>query len=771
MIPTDDQIALVIAGSPALTLIAKATVVSAAALVAARLARRRPASIRHLMAATSLVVLAALPLASAVVPARQVTMPFLVEPAANIAAMTHPASVPGVSGRTAVVSQLADSSPAVEAIPRRTLPTLWTVLLIAWVSGAVIFIVPMMVGLARVQRVRRHGRPWRDGQPLVASIASALGVRRPIQVLLDDAADGPITCGVVRPAIIFPPDVRQWPMGDLRRAVVHEIEHVRRADWLTLCLARSVCAVYWFHPLVWVLWRQLRVDAERACDDAVLRTADAETYADQLVTLAERLVSNRAQSALAMANRHDLSARISAVLDYRQQRGRAGSLRIAGAIAVAALAIAAIAPLRAVGIAHNLAKRTPGEPVPSPVPSPAAARVEVASIKPAAAPKSNHEVSDMPVYVLTTLSNRGELGPNLRRAVKDCLPREACEGFFSLRTEYQGAQWPMVLRTIASRLDHRLIDRTGLSGAFDFELAYGFGLVPNADNRRPDVFTAVREQLGLRLELSRVSLVQARTPPVAFDVASIKPTPANPPITTIGNALPGGRWSPRNVTALTILTRAFPEHSLPGMIVGGPGWISERRFDIDARTDRTVTPAQYPDMIRQLLTDRFKLKTHTEARPVDVYSLVLARTDGRLGPRLRPASAECTRELEAARESARASRMGPISSPRPEQKPCGVRVSMPNGMMRIAGGRSLMELAAEIQSWTDLKVVDRTGLRGDYEAELEFDYKATVSAANADPGRPSLFTAVQEQLGLRLQRSRETVDVLVIDAIEMPSEN
>jgi uncharacterized protein (TIGR03435 family) len=274
------------------------------------------------------------------------------------------------------------------------------------------------------------------------------------------------------------------------------------------------------------------------------------------------------------------------------------------------------------------------------------------------------------------------------------------------------------------------------------------------------------------LVILAAAFVHAQTPapPLAFDAASIRPTPPNPPVTTIGNLLPGGRWSPRNVTVRMMLGRAFPEHSLPGLIVGGPGWLAERRFDIDARIDQTVTPAQHPQMIRQLLMDRFKLKTHVETRPVDVYSLVVARSDGRLGPRLRPASAECTKELEAAREVERAWRAGLIA-PGPEPKRCSVKVGLSNGLMRITGGRSMSELAADLQQWTELKVVDRTGLRGDYEAEVEFDFRATLSVANADPSKPSVFTAVQEQLGLRLQRSREPVDVLVIDAIEMPSEN
>ena len=220
-----------------------------------------------------------------------------------------------------------------------------------------------------------------------------------------------------------------------------------------------------------------------------------------------------------------------------------------------------------------------------------------------------------------------------------------------------------------------------------------------------------------------------------------------------------------------MLSRAFPEYAHPGMIVGGPGWIAERRFDIDARTDKTVTPAQYPEMIRQLLAERFKLRTHVETRPVDVYALVVARSDGGLGPRMRPASSACTKELEAARELERAWRAASVQLPGPEPKPCNVQVSMNNGMMRMSGGRSMNELATALQSWTDLKIVERTGLRGDYETELQFDVRGTLSAANADPDTPSLFTAVQDQLGLRLQGSRESVDVLVIDSIEMPSEN
>jgi beta-lactamase regulating signal transducer with metallopeptidase domain len=82
---------------------------------------------------------------------------------------------------------------------------------------------------------------------------------------------------------------RAWSRDDLCRALIHELEHVARADWAGQCAARIACAIYWFHPLVWMAWRELAIEAERACDDAVLRRAEPDDYASQLVGLARRL--------------------------------------------------------------------------------------------------------------------------------------------------------------------------------------------------------------------------------------------------------------------------------------------------------------------------------------------------------------------------------------------------------------------------------------------------------------------------------------------------
>jgi uncharacterized protein (TIGR03435 family) len=168
-----------------------------------------------------------------------------------------------------------------------------------------------------------------------------------VEVLLHESLPAPVTCGIVRPAIMLPPDTQEWEGEDLNRAIVHELEHVRRFDWASHCLARIACAVYWFHPLVWAAWRQLTLEAERSCDDAVLARSEATAYADQLVGLAQRL-SVAQPPALAMANRSDLSARVGSVLDCSRARGRAGSLLVAVACIVAVAIVLIMSPLRMV---------------------------------------------------------------------------------------------------------------------------------------------------------------------------------------------------------------------------------------------------------------------------------------------------------------------------------------------------------------------------------------------------------------------------------------
>jgi uncharacterized protein (TIGR03435 family) len=338
-----------IAGSLSLAVstLAKATAIAALGLIGTRMARRSRASLRHALLAVTFGALAALPFASTLIPPVGIEAPI---------ATQEPARMEPPPAGAALPARPEDAGIAVApATPGGPSLSLSALLFKGWIAGMALFLLPMAIGLWQARCLRRSGLPWRRGQSAADEVAARAGIRRRVEVLLHEATPGPMTCGIIHPAILLPPDARNWEEPDLTRAIVHEVEHVRRRDWMSHGLARAVCAVYWFHPMVWITWRRLALEAERACDDAVLEYSEATTYADQLVGLAERLSRNARFALPAMANRADLGARVRAVLDGGQRRGRAGAATVMAATAVAILLVLALSPLRLVD-----AQQTPG---------------------------------------------------------------------------------------------------------------------------------------------------------------------------------------------------------------------------------------------------------------------------------------------------------------------------------------------------------------------------------------------------------------------------
>jgi TonB family protein len=191
---------------------------------------------------------------------------------------------------------------------------------------------------------------------------------------------------------------------------------VRRADWISHCLARAVCAAYWFHPLVWIAWRRFALEAERSCDDAVLRRSDATAYADQLVALAQRMsLTTRAMTAksplLAMANRADLATRVGAVLDHRQRRGRAGTFFVAISCAGAVMLVLVVSPLKmvaafqATGTSAGTEARTQVSVAPTPAPVAIAAEPQ-APATPVTTPMARFFSQTLHVIVNVTVSDK-----------------------------------------------------------------------------------------------------------------------------------------------------------------------------------------------------------------------------------------------------------------------------------------------------------------------------------------------------------------------------
>ncbi len=331
-----------------LLVILKATAILLAALVAIRLARRARASVRHAILAATFAVLAVLPIATAVFPTRELPV---------LPRTGGPGFSQGVGdeatpeGRTRGVNEGATRGQRIGAGAEAQNDggiSFASAALGIWLTGAAFILLWLGIGLYRVQRLRRSALPCLDTQPLLPALANAAGVGKTVLVVVHEDITAPITCGIVRPAIVLPPDAHEWPASALTRALVHELEHVKRRDWAVQIIARAVCAIYWFHPLAWIAYRQLCLQAEHACDDAVVMREEDTIYADQLVSLARRMAARPAVAVLGMAERSDLSARVAAVLDASRARGRAGALR-ASAIAVTALALlVALAPLQLV---------------------------------------------------------------------------------------------------------------------------------------------------------------------------------------------------------------------------------------------------------------------------------------------------------------------------------------------------------------------------------------------------------------------------------------
>jgi len=253
-----------------------------------------------------------------------------------------------------------------------------------------------------------------------------------------------------------------------------------------------------------------------------------------------------------------------------------------------------------------------------------------------------------------------------------------------------------------------------------------------------------------------------------FEAASIKPSdPATP-----GQSIriqPGGRFNVTNMPARTLITFAY---QLQGyQLVGGPSWLGNDRFDIVAKLDGEVTPAPAPGQpdramlaMRALLADRFKLVGHRETREMDIYAMVLARP-GQPGPTLKPAEADCSPEAMAARRQAPPGTLPPLF--------CGLRAEGPG---RLAmSGMPIAFYASSLSNQVGRFVVDRTGLDGRWDFKLSFapaqppGQPAGTTPAALDPDAPDLFTALREQLGIKLDATKGPVDVFVIDSLEKPA--
>ena len=283
--------------------------------------------------------------------------------------------------------------------------------------------------------------------------------------------------------------------------------------------------------------------------------------------------------------------------------------------------------------------------------------------------------------------------------------------------------------------------------------------------------------VGIVAVVGRVLAAQTPANP-AIEVASIKANTSGDPRIVL-QVQAGGRLVGTNVPLRALVTFAY---QLPpgSQIVGGPPWVNSDRFDIVAKGPGDFSTVERPDqgpvpqalMLRALLADRFKLTVHNESREQSVYALVTARSDKTLGSGIRP-NADCAAVFTAP----------PSGSPPPslgsdQRPPCGAARVAPGNLS--ANGMTFVQLAAMLSNFVQRTVLNRTGITGFFDIDLNWTPDqmprgdpppGAPPLPPIDPNGPSIFTAIQEQLGLKLESTTGPVDVLVIDHAERPTEN
>jgi uncharacterized protein (TIGR03435 family) len=267
-------------------------------------------------------------------------------------------------------------------------------------------------------------------------------------------------------------------------------------------------------------------------------------------------------------------------------------------------------------------------------------------------------------------------------------------------------------------------------------------------------------------------------PEARFEVAVVKAGESGG--RTMLRMLPG-RFEATNLPLSLLLRQALQKPDY--QIVAAPGWIDGERYSINAKTPEGMPPNATSVMLVNLLQDRFKLAMRLETRELPIFNLVTARPDGRLGPDLEPTSAECQAVIAARAAAITAAAAGGPPPPPPtfpdpnDPLPCGFTRMATGGM--ASSGRSIAQLVPTLADLVGRPVIDNTGLAGLYDVTLKyaptgrtpgpFGPPPGAPEPTVDPDAPSLFTAVQEQLGLKLENARAPVEVVVIERLEKPT--
>ena len=321
----------------------KSVAVLGIASVVTLLLRRRSAAARHLVWTAAFAALLALPLLSLALPAWQVRVDPALVPAGAMFRTNASNAAPGAAA-AAARQQALPPAPQPAAAPIN-----WAmVLLLLWSAGAGVAVLQIGVCWAAMWRVRRAARPIEDRE--LDSLAPAVGIDHPVDLLEAGAGSMPMAFGLLRPAVFLPAEAASWSAERRQMVLLHELAHVRRGDLATHLLAKAALSLYWWNPLAWRAWREFLKERERATDDLVLQAgARASDYAGHLLEIARTMQASPriGWAAVSMARPSQLEGRLLAILDSGVNRGAPGRNALIAAAALAVILVAPFAAMRA----------------------------------------------------------------------------------------------------------------------------------------------------------------------------------------------------------------------------------------------------------------------------------------------------------------------------------------------------------------------------------------------------------------------------------------
>lgn len=338
----------------------KVTALLVLVAVAALLLRRASASLRHMLWTLAIAGMVAIPIFREFVPLRLAVLPArtIAQPAGGgderdeRAPLTLVAGNAGIdkSPQLAEGPSMSDVRRPLSGLPTESIATPFnvsTLLAGIWLFGAILLLGRFVVGLLIVRRLARRAAAVTDSHwcSLADRSARSLGIQTPVELRRSDAIAMPFACGLLKPTIVLPSSSEEWSVDKREAVLMHEMAHVSRGDLTMNALSHVVRALYWFHPLAWLAAYRLRVEGERACDDAVLRAgARPSDYAEHLLSIVRSVGNTVPSVALAMARRSDFEGRLLAILEPGIPRARLTRWRAAG---MAALFLLAVMPLAA----------------------------------------------------------------------------------------------------------------------------------------------------------------------------------------------------------------------------------------------------------------------------------------------------------------------------------------------------------------------------------------------------------------------------------------